>query len=498
MSLRANVIANAGGQIVASGLAFVLAPLFVGELGLEAWGLVGILAVLSAWFNLVDVGLTPSITREIARADARSDSALQACNLVRCVEVVYLGIAALIAGLLAVSADSIVSGWLRLESLASRDAGLSIALMGLIVALRLFENIYRSVLSGFQELVALNLLSSLFAVLRWGGGLIFVVVSGTGVVGLFAWQAVAAALSLGCFAWVARRRLENLCAHARVDFTALRRIRSFASGVATTSILGFFLTQVDKILLSKLLTLSDFGLYVLAASLADALALLAAPLYGALLPRFSQMTGRADERSIGDLYLHASQYLAAALTPCAFLLVVFGGEVVLAWTGSSTLALQMAPLLALLALGRMINGLMHVPAALQLAWGWTSLGVKLNSAAVLVLVPLILLTVPKYGAIAYAWCWVALNAGYLLLGSWLMHRRLLPNRRNRWLRDAVLLPVAVSLACMTAVNWFAEFPKARLPLALALAATLVFAMAVTAWSTPGTRALLRLHLRPSQ
>ena len=74
LSFRANVVANYGGQIFASALAFALAPLFVRELGLEAWGLVGILAILSAWFNLVDVGLTPAITREIARTAEGDDT----------------------------------------------------------------------------------------------------------------------------------------------------------------------------------------------------------------------------------------------------------------------------------------------------------------------------------------------------------------------------------------------------------------------------------------
>ena len=256
LSFRANVVANYGGQIFASALAFALAPLFVRELGLEAWGLVGILAILSAWFNLVDVGLTPAITREIARTAEGDEFAAHAGDLVRCVEVVYLGIGVLIAALLALGADSIASGWLQLGSLAAREAGLSIALMGLIIALRLYENIYRSILSGFQELVALNALSTVFALLRWGGGLAFVMLSGTGVVGLFAWQVGAAAVSLACFALVARRRLRGLCAVAKADFAALRRIQGFASGIAATSVLGFLLTQVDKILLSKLLPMS--------------------------------------------------------------------------------------------------------------------------------------------------------------------------------------------------------------------------------------------------
>ncbi len=485
-------------MIVTSGVVLALAPLFVHHLGLEAWGLVGILALLSAWLNLVDVGLTPSITREIARASQGDDSAAHAGSLVRCVELIYAGVAALAIGLLALSADSIVSGWLRLDSLASREAGVSIALMGLIVALRLMENIYRSILSGFQDLIALNVLSSVFAVLRWGGGLAFIIVSGSGVVGLFAWQAGAAALSLGCFALVARRRLGRFCGRTRVDFTALRRIRSFASGVAATSILAFLLTQVDKILLSRLLPLPEFGLYMLATSLADGLALLAGPLYAALLPRFSQMTQGTDARTIGDLYLRASQWLAAGLAPCAFLLIVFGEEVVTVWTGSATLAAQMMPLLALLAFGRMINGFMHVPAALQMAWGWTSLGVKLNLGAVLFLVPLVIVSVPKYGAVAYAWCWVTLNLGYLILGSRLMHRRLLPDRHMPWLRDSVFVPVAVALACLAGARWLVELPQERLALTIALAAILLCTLAVAAWTTPATGLLLRAHLRPSK
>ena len=157
------MLANYGGQIVASALALLLAPLFVAELGLEAWGLVGILALLSAWFNLVDVGLTPAITREVARAQPGTESAQRAGELVRCVELVYGVLALLIAVLLLAVADGLVTQWLRVTTLAMREASLSVALMGLIIALRLYENIYRAILGGLQELTTLNAWSTGFA-----------------------------------------------------------------------------------------------------------------------------------------------------------------------------------------------------------------------------------------------------------------------------------------------------------------------------------------------
>jgi O-antigen/teichoic acid export membrane protein len=50
----------------------------------------------------------------------------------------------------------------------------------------------------------------------------------------------------------------------------LWRVRGFAGGIAASSLLAFVLTQIDKVLLSRLLTLAEFGTYVLAAALACA------------------------------------------------------------------------------------------------------------------------------------------------------------------------------------------------------------------------------------
>ncbi|MEK7416083.1 MAG: polysaccharide biosynthesis protein, partial [Planctomycetota bacterium] len=201
MSLRANTLANLGSQLLTAVLVLALAPAYIDQLGLEAWGLIGILAVLSAWFNLLDVGLTPAITREVAGSHGGGPAAARrAGELVRCVELIYLGLMLGIVILVGISAGYIATRWLQLTTLQVTQASAAIALMGLVVALRLYENIYRSILIGFEELLTLNALSSVFAVLRWGGGLIFIAVEDPGtVVVLFAWQAGVAAISLLVF-----------------------------------------------------------------------------------------------------------------------------------------------------------------------------------------------------------------------------------------------------------------------------------------------------------
>jgi len=46
-------------------LAFV--PLYIKYLGIEAYGLIGVFAILQAWLRLLDMGMKPAINREMAR-----------------------------------------------------------------------------------------------------------------------------------------------------------------------------------------------------------------------------------------------------------------------------------------------------------------------------------------------------------------------------------------------------------------------------------------------
>jgi len=102
-----------------------------------------------------------------------------------------------------------------------------------------------------------------------------------------------------------------------------------------------------------------------------------------------------------------------------------------------------------LALGTLLNGLMWIPSQMQLAHGWTSLGVIINSVTVLVFIPAILWIVPQYGAIGAAWIWVALNAGYVFIGIHFMYHRILCNEKWVWYFVDILFPlISASITAM--------------------------------------------------
>lgn len=66
MSLKRNLIANYLGQgwVAIMSLAFI--PIYIKYLGIEFYGLIGLFALLQAWLILLDMGMTPTLSREMA------------------------------------------------------------------------------------------------------------------------------------------------------------------------------------------------------------------------------------------------------------------------------------------------------------------------------------------------------------------------------------------------------------------------------------------------
>ena len=102
--------------------------------------------------------------------------------------------------------------------------------------------------------------------------------------------------------------------------------------------------------------------------------------------------------------------------------------------------------MSILALGSLLNGLLVLPYVLQLAHGWTGLGARVNLVAVVILVPTLLLVVPKYGAVGAAWLWLVLNFGYFTISLHFMFRRILPEHKLRWYLSDVGQPLMAAVA----------------------------------------------------
>ena len=426
------------------GLAFV--PLYIKYLGVEAYGLIGLFSVLMAWLVLLDMGMTPMISREMARFNGGGHSAGSIRDLLRSVECILLGTSVLIIGGGALLAPWAAAHWLRVETLSVNTAANAIAVMGLVAALRFAEGIYRSCLVGLQRQVALNLVSSGMATLRAVGTVgVLAWVSPT-ISAFFIWQGVVSIATLAILALTTYHTLPAAQRSGRFSLAALRGVWQFAGGMIGITFLALLLTQMDKVILSRMLSLADYGYYTLAAAVASSVLLLITPISQAWFPRLCELHMQDNESSMIDFYHTGAQLVSVVGGGVAVVLILLAEQFLVFWTRNTDLAARVAPLLRLLLLGNLLNGLMHIPYQTQLAYGWTSLTTRINLVSVLLIVPAILWVTPRYGSEGVAWVWVVLNSGYVLIGVHFMYRRILSKEKWRWYGQDVFTPLVASLA----------------------------------------------------
>ena len=451
--LKRNLIANFLGQgwTALMGLAFI--PLYIKYIGIEAYGLIGLFAVLQAWFILLDMGMTPTLSREMARFTGGGRTAESIRDLLRSIEIIGLGIALLIFGGVALSSNWIASSWLQAENLPVDDVARAIVIMGLVTALRFVEGIYRSSIVGLQRQVRFNVINSGMATLRGLGAVAILAWVSPTIEAFFLWQGLMSIVTLGILAIATYATLPREARGGRFSLQVLRGVWRFAGAMLGITFLATLLTQVDKILLSKLLSLSEYGYYTLAVAVSGALFNLTTPITQALYPRLCELHARDDQGAMVTLYHQGAQIVSVVAGSAAIVVILFAETFLHLWTQNPDLAQRVAPLLSLLMLGNLLNGLTQIPYQTQLAHGWTSLAVRINIVAVSLIVPAILWVTPRFGAEGAAWVWVTLNALRSMVGVQFMYRRILLGEKWRWYLRDVLAPLAAGVMAAIGVKF---------------------------------------------
>ncbi len=490
-SLKKNVVANYLGYAWRTAINLAFVPVYIRFLGVEAYGLIGVFATLQILFGLLDIGLRPALSREMARSTAGVTKGEVLRDLLRSVEAISVGTALFTAGAIGALSGWLAHEWVRPDALSPETVAHAFLLMGVVTGLRFMEGLYTACLVGLQRQVLENGLSSAMAGLRALGAVGVLMFVSNSILAFFVWQVFVSLLTSVLLGVATYRRLPPAGRPARFSWPALRSIWRFAAGTLAIMVLSIILTQADKVILSRLLPLETFGYYVLAAVVAGSLTSVAAPITTAFYPRFTHLVAMKDEVGLRTAYHQASQLIAVVAGSVAITLIAFAEPLLLIWTGDARLASAVAPIMAFLVLGTLFNSLMMNPYHLQLAHGWLSLSIQINIVAVLIVIPGILLAVPRFGAVGAAAIWAGLNTGYLLVGIGLMHRRLLPEEKWKWYLHDNLAPLGAGASVAIALRFIApDLPdRALLFLQTFICAGLILVATVLAAPETRTRAL---------
>lgn len=441
MTLKRNILSNYVGQIYGTLIGIVMVPLYLKYMGTEAYGLVGFYAMVQAWFQLLDMGLTLTIARETARYSGGTGEALHLRQLLRALEGIFFSIALLgCVGMMAGSA-AIAESWLKVQQLPMQEVQHAVMLMAIVVALRWISGLYRGAISGFERLVWLNSFNIIIATLHFVFVIPFFIFVGTSPTDFFSYQVIISIIEVVALVIKTYQLLPALGEQVRLTWSwqPIRGILKFSISIAFAGLIWVMVTQADKLILSKLLPLTDYAYFTLAVLVAGGVVIISSPISGALLPRMTKLHAENNEAGMVRLYCNATQIVGMIAIPITFVFAVFAEQVLWVWTGNAEIARSTAPVLALYSLGYGLLALCAFPYYLQYAIGDLKLHLIGSVFFIILLIPVLIVATDAYGVIGAGYAWLWANAVYFLLWVPWVHKKLVTGLHARWLRDVLTI-----------------------------------------------------------
>jgi O-antigen/teichoic acid export membrane protein len=464
MSLKHNILANYASQFYVAAIGIVMVPMYVRYMGGEAYGLVGFFAVLQAWFQLLDMGLTPTLARETARVSRSGEGdPFELRRLLRILEGIFIVIAILGAGALIGGSHLIANNWLKVQQLPATEVEHAIMLMAAVVALRWIGGLYRGAISGFERLVWLSGVNIAVATARSVLVVPYLMFVGASPTHFFAYQLAVALAETLLLAMQTYRLLPKMIPGKAMGrgFAPLYGVLRFSVSMCIANVVWILGMQADKVALSRLLPLEEYAYFTLAALMASGISLLASPISVPLMPRLTRLFADGDHTGLIGLYREATQLLSVIVIPAVLVMAFFPGQVLWIWTGNAEIVQRCAPLLRLYALGNGIAAFGAFPYYLQFAKGNLKLHVIGTVIFAAFLIPAVVLATKEYGVIGAGYAWLAANLIYFLFWLPVVHGNFAQGLHVRWVSQDVGLIVLWSAIAATLIFWSVDLPKMR-------------------------------------
>ena len=222
---------------------------------------------------------------------------------------------------------------------------------------------------------------------------------------------------------------------AGIDWKVVRPVLPFAGGMCFTSLLWIALTQLDKVLLSKVLLLKEYGYFSLVALITTGIMTLTNPLVQTILPRMTMLVAEGRIADMERLYLNASRFVCSVLFPLATVIAWHGQALIFAWTGDQAAAQWSERLLFWYVPGSALMAVGAFQFYLQYAYGQLRLHIWYSVISTAISMPIVIYAALVHGAYGAALAWFFLRLATFLIWPPVVHRRFAPgSTASGWAR----------------------------------------------------------------
>jgi O-antigen/teichoic acid export membrane protein len=326
-----NVLFNWLGTIANMAVGFFLSPFILHRLGDVAFGVFVLANSVVAYLGLLDLGMQSSVLRFVSKGHTKGDHE-GASDAISAALWVRLQVSAL-ALLLSAGIAVVFPHLFKVPADLASEARKAILLIGLTTALSMSVGVVGGVISALNRYDLQNYVSLLQTAIRVVG-VVFVLRSGHGIVGIALSELVAAVVGNLLLVLIARRLYPELRIQLKKPRReTLRQIWSYSFYAFLTTIAVQLVYQTDNLVVGAFVSASAVTFYAIANNLCRYSTQVVSSMGGTFVPAASTYEAAGDTASLLMLYKNGTRATLMISLPILITFIVRGPSFIGLWMG---------------------------------------------------------------------------------------------------------------------------------------------------------------------
>jgi len=318
------------GVHIASGI--FLMPFTIRHLGTSEYGLWMLVASMTYYFQLLDLGYGNGLVRQIADADARGDVG-EINRILSTFVVVYSAIGVIALAGVAAAMIWIIPRFPNLTPEQIARAQVVLALMGVRVAIGFPMTVFGAMTYARQRF-ALNNAVAIAVALVNGGVTYLVLASGHGLLALVSATTAVGIGSYGLYAWTAKRAFPQM--RLRPSAFSSRLVRDVTTFSAYLFLIGIAIQvdlSLDNVVIGAALGTSAVAVYAITLRLADFQRQLCSPLNDLLFPIVVRLEAGGRTEALKSMLIDGTRIALTLVVGVTICLLGFASPLIARWMG---------------------------------------------------------------------------------------------------------------------------------------------------------------------
>lgn len=456
-----NILANYFGKFWSVISNFLFIPLYINLLGFDSYVVVTFSLVIAGFIIILDSGLSATLLREFARIDR---STAEKKKTFETLETIYIIIVLLILVTTFLSAEYISTMFFTDSNFSISQLSFFCKLMGIDIAFQMLFRFYLGGFYGFEKQVKANLIQFLWSLFRNGIVLIALYFK-PDLTMFFTWQFSVTIVFCVLVRFLLMKELDGKTSSRfrfRIRKSELKRVGRFSAGIFLIGFVGAINTQLDKLVIGKMISVTELANYTIAATIGMGIIGLLRPISLALLPRFTLLYSSGKKEEALNIFSLTNTIVSIIVFSFVANIALFSEELLWVWSNDLVLAKNVSIFLPYAVFSAGMISLDLLPYNIAISNGYTFLNNIIGILSLIITVPGYFVITKMYGAEGTAMVYCFVQTGMTIIYYYFINRKFLKISNYRLYVKGMLIPFLLSIASTLIFVYLMKFvPQSR-------------------------------------